>query len=62
VITPSRGARAVSGLLTGFHEPRSTHLWMLDAIAGRPHVRAAYRVAIEAGYRWHEFGDVHLLV
>lgn len=62
VITPGRGARAVSGLLTGFHEPRSTHLWMLDAIAGREHVRAAYDAALGEGYLWHEFGDVHLIL
>jgi len=62
VITPERGTRAVSGLLTGFHEPRSTHLWMLDAIAGRGHVRAAYDAALDEGYLWHEFGDVHLIL
>jgi len=35
VITPQRGVRAVDGLLTGFHEPRATHLSMLQALAGQ---------------------------
>ena len=35
---------------------------MLEAIAGRPALAAAYRAAIAAGYRWHEFGDAHLIL
>jgi S-adenosylmethionine:tRNA-ribosyltransferase-isomerase (queuine synthetase) len=89
VVTPQTGVAVVDGLLTGLHEPRSTHLWMLAAFAGarpafagarpafagaRPvladHPRTAgedllsrcYRAAAERGYRWHEFGDVHLLL
>lgn len=62
VITPERGVRVVDGLLTGFHEPEATHLDMLEAIAGREHVSAAYRAAVRGGYLWHEFGDSHLLV
>jgi S-adenosylmethionine:tRNA ribosyltransferase-isomerase len=37
VIRPERGIRTVDGLLTGFHEPRATHLAMLEALAGRQH-------------------------
>jgi S-adenosylmethionine:tRNA ribosyltransferase-isomerase len=62
VITPARGVRVVDGLLTGLHEPRSTHLAMLEAIAGPNAVSVAYRAALDAGYLWHEFGDVHLIV
>jgi S-adenosylmethionine:tRNA ribosyltransferase-isomerase len=62
VVTPERGVRVVDGLLTGFHEPRATHLMLLEAIAGRAHVRKAYRAALAAGYLWHEFGDVHLIL
>lgn len=62
VITPERGVRAVDGLLTGWHEPEASHLLMLEAVAGRPALELAYPEAIAAGYRWHEFGDVHLLV
>jgi S-adenosylmethionine:tRNA ribosyltransferase-isomerase len=62
VVTPERGVRLVDGLLTGFHEPQATHLALLEAIAGRAHVRKAYRAALDAGYLWHEFGDLHLLL
>lgn len=61
VITPERGVRVVDGLLTGLHEPRATHLSMLEAIAGRVTIETAYAEALERGYLWHEFGDVHLL-
>ena len=62
VITPDRGVRAVSAMLTGLHEPRSTHLWMLEAVAGRGHLEIAYGEALGEGYLWHEFGDVHLIL
>lgn len=61
VVTPSRGVHAVDGLLTGFHEPRASHLAMLEAIAGRPHLELAYDAALREGYLWHEFGDLHLI-
>jgi S-adenosylmethionine:tRNA ribosyltransferase-isomerase len=62
VITPARGVRAVDGLLTGWHEPEATHLQMLEAVAGRRPLELAYPEAVRAGYRWHEFGDSHLLL
>jgi len=62
IITPQRGVRAINGLLTGFHEPRSTHLAMLEALAGRDHLQVTYREALRARYLWHEFGDVHLIM
>ena len=62
VVTPERGVRAVQGLLTGLHEPRASHLAMLEAIAGREHVAAAYAEALRQHYLWHEFGDLHLLL
>ena len=62
VITPARGVRTVDGLLTGFHEPRASHLAMLTAFAGRRHLERAYRAALDGGYLWHEFGDLHLIL
>ena len=38
VITPERGLRAVNAMLTGLHEPKATHLAMLEALAGRRHL------------------------
>jgi S-adenosylmethionine:tRNA ribosyltransferase-isomerase len=62
VVTPERGVFAVDGLLTGLHEPEASHLDMLAAIAGRPLLHACYAQARAGGYRWHEFGDVNLLL
>ncbi|HEX2833853.1 MAG TPA: S-adenosylmethionine:tRNA ribosyltransferase-isomerase [Thermoanaerobaculia bacterium] len=62
VITPERGVRVVDSLLTGLHEPRATHLAMLEAIAGRTHIERAYAAAVAEKYLWHEFGDLHLLL
>jgi S-adenosylmethionine:tRNA ribosyltransferase-isomerase len=62
VIGPERKVRAVDGLLTGLHEPRASHLRMLTAIAGEAALRAGYAAALRERFRWHEFGDVHLLL
>jgi S-adenosylmethionine:tRNA ribosyltransferase-isomerase len=62
VIGPERGVRAVDGMLTGFHQPRASHLRMLEAVAGRELLARCYAEALRARYRWHEFGDVNLLL
>jgi S-adenosylmethionine:tRNA ribosyltransferase-isomerase len=62
VVTPARGVRTVDGLLTGWHEPEASHLDMLEAVAGRRLVYRSYAAALQAGYLWHEFGDVHLIL
>jgi S-adenosylmethionine:tRNA ribosyltransferase-isomerase len=62
VVTPERGVRVVDGLLTGFHEPRASHLDLLAAVAGQPLLTACYAEALAASYLWHEFGDVNLLL
>ena len=62
VITPQRGIRAIDALLTGLHEPRATHLAMLEALAGRRHLRVTYAAALRERYLWHEFGDLHLIL
>ncbi|HEX2784546.1 MAG TPA: S-adenosylmethionine:tRNA ribosyltransferase-isomerase [Ilumatobacteraceae bacterium] len=62
VITPERGVRVVDGLLTGWHEPEASHLLMLEAVAGRTLLEASYAASLQEGYRWHEFGDMHLIL
>ena len=62
VVTGDTPMTAVDGLLTGWHEPESTHLWMLEAFADRAVLADAYARALELGYRWHEFGDSHLIL
>jgi S-adenosylmethionine:tRNA ribosyltransferase-isomerase len=61
-IGPERRVRAVDGLLTGWHEPDASHLLMLEAFAGRTLLERSYAAALAGGYRWHEFGDLHLLL
>ena len=62
VVEPERGVRVVDGILTGWHEPDASHLLMLEAIGGRKLVERSYAAALADGYRWHEFGDSHLLL
>jgi S-adenosylmethionine:tRNA ribosyltransferase-isomerase len=62
VVTPETGVHVFDGILTGWHEPDASHLLMLEAIAGRELVERSYAAALEHGYRWHEFGDSHLLM
>jgi S-adenosylmethionine:tRNA ribosyltransferase-isomerase len=62
VVTPGTGVRVIDGLLTGLHEPRSSHLQMLAAFAGQELLTRCYAAALDRGYLWHEFGDVHLLL
>jgi S-adenosylmethionine:tRNA ribosyltransferase-isomerase len=61
VLTPARGVHAIDGLLTGWHEPEASHLQLLEAVAGRALLDVSYAAALELGYRWHEFGDLHLI-
>jgi S-adenosylmethionine:tRNA ribosyltransferase-isomerase len=62
VVTPERGIITVDGLITGFHEPRASHLLMLEALAGAEHLQRAYDAAVRNRYLWHEFGDLHLIL
>ncbi len=62
IITPQRGLRAVNAMLTGLHEPEATHLLMLEALAGMEHLHLTYNEALQHGYLWHEFGDLHLIL
>ena len=62
LITPQRGLRAVNALLTGLHEPCATHLSMLETLTGLDHLKIIYREALQEGYLWHEFGDLHLML
>ena len=60
-IVPGFRFRVVEGLLTNFHLPRSTLLALVCAFAGREHVLAAYKHAVEAGYRFYSYGDCLLI-
>lgn len=62
IITPRRGAPTVDGLLTGWHEPKASHLDLIEAVAGRDLLERSYAAAIDGSYLWHEFGDFHLIL
>ncbi|MGN6171169.1 MAG: S-adenosylmethionine:tRNA ribosyltransferase-isomerase [Solirubrobacteraceae bacterium] len=62
VVTAARGLRVVDGLITGWHEPESSHLQLLDAAAGGDLLERLYQAALTHGYLWHEFGDSHLIL
>jgi S-adenosylmethionine:tRNA ribosyltransferase-isomerase len=62
VIGPDTPIRAIDGLLSGFHDRDSSHLAMLEAIAGAELLERSYEEAAAAGYLRHEFGDLHLIL
>ena len=61
-ITPGHRFRVVDALLTNFHLPRTSLLILVSAFAGRERVLAAYRRAVESGYRFYSYGDAMLIL
>ena len=61
-ITPGYRFRAVDGLLTNFHLPRSTLFMLVSALMGLERMQAAYAHAIADGYRFYSYGDASLLL
>ena len=61
-ITPGYRFRAIDGLLTNFHLPRSTLFMLVSALMGRDRMQAAYAHAIAGGYRFYSYGDASLLL
>jgi S-adenosylmethionine:tRNA ribosyltransferase-isomerase len=77
VVSRDRPIRSVDGLITGLHEPKASHLRMLEQVVvaaartssdseaarrAETHLMRAYEAALETGYLWHEFGDSHLIL
>ncbi len=60
-IFPGYTFKVVDSLLTNFHLPRSTLLMMISAFGGTERIRAAYRHAIAARYRFFSYGDAMLI-
>ncbi|OCW58217.1 tRNA preQ1(34) S-adenosylmethionine ribosyltransferase-isomerase QueA [Hoeflea olei] len=60
-ITPGYRFRAVDVLMTNFHLPRSTLFMLVSAFSGLETMQAAYRHAIDEGYRFYSYGDSSLL-
>jgi S-adenosylmethionine:tRNA ribosyltransferase-isomerase len=61
-ITPGYRFKAIDGLITNFHLPRSTLFMLVSALMGLDTMKAAYAHAIEAGYRFYSYGDASLLL
>jgi S-adenosylmethionine:tRNA ribosyltransferase-isomerase len=61
-ITPGYRFRAIDGLMTNFHLPRSTLFMLVSALMGRDRMQAAYAHAIATGYRFYSYGDSSLLI
>jgi S-adenosylmethionine:tRNA ribosyltransferase-isomerase len=61
-ITPGYRFKAIDGLITNFHLPRSTLFMLVSALMGLEVMKTAYAHAIEAGYRFYSYGDASLLL
>lgn len=61
-ITPGYRFRAIDGLMTNFHLPRSTLFMLVSALMGRERMLALYAHAIERRYRFYSYGDASLLI
>lgn len=61
-ITPGYAFRAVEGLVTNFHLPRTTLLMLVCALAGREAILRAYAEAVRERYRFYSFGDAMLIL
>ena len=60
-ITPGYRFRAIDGLMTNFHLPRSTLFMLVSAFAGLERMKAAYAHAVSERYRFYSYGDCCLL-
>jgi len=61
-ITPGYRFKAIDGLITNFHLPRSTLFMLVSALMGLDVMKSAYAHAIKAGYRFYSYGDASLLL
>ncbi|MEX0341079.1 MAG: tRNA preQ1(34) S-adenosylmethionine ribosyltransferase-isomerase QueA [Erythrobacter sp.] len=61
-ITPGYEFRAVDGLMTNFHLPKSTLMMLVSALIGRERIMDAYEHAIASEYRFYSYGDSSLLL
>jgi S-adenosylmethionine:tRNA ribosyltransferase-isomerase len=61
-ITPGYRFRAIDGLMTNFHLPRSTLFMLVSALIGLERMQEAYAHAIESDYRFYSYGDASLLI
>ncbi|MFE8703481.1 tRNA preQ1(34) S-adenosylmethionine ribosyltransferase-isomerase QueA [Cytobacillus sp. FJAT-54145] len=61
-IYPGYEFKAIDGMITNFHLPKSTLIMLISALAGRENVLHAYQTAVEERYRFFSFGDAMLII
>ncbi|WP_026585345.1 tRNA preQ1(34) S-adenosylmethionine ribosyltransferase-isomerase QueA [Bacillus sp. J33] len=61
-IYPGYEFKAIDGMITNFHLPKSTLIMLVSALAGRENVLNAYNKAVEERYRFFSFGDAMLIL
>ena len=62
LITPGYHFKVIDGLITNFHLPRSSLLFLVSAFAGLPLVKKAYQRAVEKKYRFYSYGDAMMII
>lgn len=60
-IYPGYTFKAIDGMITNFHLPKSSLIMLVSALAGREHVLKAYNEAVKEEYRFFSFGDAMLI-
>jgi len=61
-IYPGYEYKAIDGLITNFHLPKSTLIMLVSALAGRENILHAYKTAVEERYRFFSFGDAMFII
>ncbi|MCC5803415.1 S-adenosylmethionine:tRNA ribosyltransferase-isomerase [Rossellomorea vietnamensis] len=61
-ISGDTSLQIVDGLITGLHEPEASHLNLLKAFMSEDKLRHAYQTALAKNYKWHEFGDMNIIL
>lgn len=61
-IYPGHEWKAIDGMITNFHLPKSTLIMLISALAGRENVLNAYNTAVQQGYRFFSFGDAMFII
>lgn len=61
-ILPGHAFNAIDGLMTNFHLPKSSLLFLVGAFCARASILSAYKEAVERGYRFYSYGDAMLII
>ena len=62
LVTPGFRFRVVDALITNFHLPKSSLLFLVSAFAGLEFIKQSYMLAVQRGYRFYSYGDAMLIL